>query len=56
MEIDLLENETVADVVGYEGLYKVTSNGGIWKIGADGNVIKKLRVNRIMLTVFRTGS
>lgn len=46
MEIELLPEETVADVVGYEGLYKVTSYGGIWKLGADGNVIKQVSIYR----------
>ena len=46
MEIELLPGEEVRDVVGYEGLYKVTSNGSVYKIGPDGNVVKKLRVNR----------
>ena len=47
MEIELLPGEEVRDVVGYEGLYKVTSYGGVYKIGLDGQVVKKLRVNRI---------
>jgi hypothetical protein len=36
MEIELLPGEEVKDVIGYEGLYKVTSYGGIWKLGPDG--------------------
>ena len=46
MKIELLPGEEVKDVVGYEGLYKVTSYGSVYKMGPDGNVVKKLRVNR----------
>ena len=46
MEIELLPGETVADVVGYIGLYKVTSYGGIWKLGPDGKVSKKIKIYR----------
>lgn len=46
MEIKLLPGEEVRDVVGYEGLYKVTSLGGVFKLGPDGNVVKKITVYR----------
>ena len=46
MEIVLLAGEEVKDVVGLEGLYKVSSYGGLWKLGTDGNVIKSLSVYR----------
>lgn len=46
MLIELLPEETVADVVGYEGLYKVTSYGGIWKIDSAGNVVKRIKIYR----------
>ena len=46
MEIELLPGEEVKDVIGYEGLYKVSSYGGVWKLGNDGNVVKAIRVYR----------
>lgn len=47
MEIDLLPGEEVKDVVGYEGLYRVSSYGGVWKLGPDGEVVKKVSVYRV---------
>lgn len=55
MEIELLPGETVADVVGYEGLYKVTSYGGIWKTDSYGNAIRRLRIYRTGSSYVRTG-
>lgn len=46
MEIKLLPGETVKDVVGYEGLYIVSSYGGVWKLGTDGKVKKCISVYR----------
>jgi hypothetical protein len=46
MEIELLPGEEVRDVVGYEGLYKVTSFGGVYKLGPNGTVVKKISVYR----------
>lgn len=47
MEIVLFPGEEVKDVVGYEGLYKVSSYGGIWKLGPDGKVKKSISVYRV---------
>jgi len=46
MEINLLPGEEVKDVVGYEGLYRVSSYGGVWKLGPDGEVVKRVSVYR----------
>lgn len=46
MEIKLLPGEEVKDVVGYEGLYKVSSYGGVWKLGSDGKAAKRISVYR----------
>lgn len=46
MEIDLFPGEEVKDVVGYEGLYKVSSYGGVWKLGPDGKAVKSVSVYR----------
>jgi HNH endonuclease. len=46
MEIELLPGEEVRDVVGYEGLYQVSSYGGVWKVGPDGKAVKSIRVYR----------
>ena len=46
MEIKLLPGEEVKDVVGYEGLYKVSSYGGVWKLGSDGKVSKSVSIYR----------
>lgn len=46
MEIELLPGEEVKDVVGYEGLYKVSSYGGVWKLGPEGKVVKNLSIYR----------
>ena len=47
MEIVLLPGEEVKDVVGHEGLYKVSSYGGIWKLGPDGKVVKEISIYRV---------
>lgn len=46
MEIKLLPGEEVRDVVDYEGLYKVTSHGGVFKLGPDGKIVKNISVYR----------